>query len=67
MRGRLCVAPATRFVSHAWSYVFTDLVSALDVHAEGAPEAVDAYFWIGARSTPARRSCAEAAAQMPSS
>lgn len=38
------VAPATHFVSHAWTYRFADLLAALDARADAA----DAYFWIGA-------------------
>jgi hypothetical protein len=48
VRERWHVARATRFLSHAWLYTFSDLVSALEAHAEESPEsAQDAYFWIG--------------------
>jgi non-ribosomal peptide synthetase component F len=40
---------ATRFVSHAWSYPFVDLLAALDVQPGGGPD--DAYYWIGAART----------------
>jgi tetratricopeptide (TPR) repeat protein len=41
-RGRPLVAPATRFVSHAWAYQFADLLSALAT----LPDADEQYFWI---------------------
>jgi hypothetical protein len=46
------VARATHFVSHAWSYPFCDLLSALEAHAEreAAADGATAYFWIGQRS-----------------
>jgi hypothetical protein len=48
--GRASVAPATRFVSHAWRYVFADLLEALSEHAEreraaDADEA-PAHYWL---------------------
>jgi hypothetical protein len=49
-RGRPHVGPATRFVSHAWSYPFADLLAALLARAEAAPHdatAEDEYLWIG--------------------
>jgi hypothetical protein len=49
-RGRPHVARATRFLSHAWSFAFAGLLAALEAHADGAPDAEDAYFWIGARA-----------------
>jgi hypothetical protein len=44
------VGPATRFVSHAWSYSFADLLAALLMRAKAAPLAAaeDEYLWIGA-------------------
>ena len=48
-RGLPFVGRATRFVSHAWSYPFADLLAALEAHAE--KEAETAYFWIGACGT----------------
>jgi hypothetical protein len=49
-RGRPHVGPATRFVSHAWSYSFADLLAALLMRAKAAPLAAaeDEYLWIGA-------------------
>ncbi len=47
-RGRPRVGPATRFVSHAWSYPFADLLAALFAHGRAAPHAEDEYLWIGA-------------------
>ena len=47
-RGRPFVAPATLFVSHAWSYRFADIVSALEAHHEAQPYADRQYFWLGA-------------------
>jgi tetratricopeptide (TPR) repeat protein len=41
-KGRPLVAPATRFVSHAWSYQFAYLLSALAT----LPDAEEHYFWI---------------------
>ena len=39
------MARATRFVSHAWSYPFVDLLAALETHAEKDTET--AYLWVG--------------------
>ena len=46
--GRPFVARATLFVSHAWSYRFADIVSALEAHYEAQPDADRQYFWLGA-------------------
>ena len=40
--GQPLVGRATRFVSHAWSRPFSDLVDVLDAHARGQP----LYFWL---------------------
>ncbi len=45
MRNRPHVAAATCFVSHAWSYAFSDLLAALEHHAG---DEQDTYFWLGA-------------------
>jgi hypothetical protein len=53
------VAAATRFVSHAWSGNFADLLAALKAHAEHAASAgQEPYYWIGARPSRTARSCA---------
>ncbi len=48
MRGAPRVAPATRFVSHAWAYPFADLLAALEGHAARPEERQDAtpYYWL---------------------
>ena len=48
------VARATRFVSHAWNYVFTDLLAALEAHVS----ADDCeHYWIGARRWSTHERC----------
>jgi hypothetical protein len=47
------VSDATRFVSHAWSYPFADLLAALLARGEEAAHAEtaeDEFLWIGARA-----------------
>ena len=42
------MGPATRFVSHAWSYPLVDLLDALYAHGAATPNAEDEYLWVGA-------------------
>jgi hypothetical protein len=52
--GRPHVAPATCFLSHAWSYKYADLVAAVDAKFEGDAAAASVYLWNGARRAPLR-------------
>jgi hypothetical protein len=50
--GHPAVAPATRFVSHAWSYTFADLVEALEAHFAAQREDEEQHWlWLGACGT----------------
>jgi hypothetical protein len=44
------VARATVFLSHAWSYVFADLMTAVAAHFDGDAQAGSVYVWNGAHA-----------------